>query len=605
MWLAPLIIVVLLAGATVVSAKLGWLPFDIPYLTPKIEGDLMNRMIERLSEITSVESTLSLGFEAEPREAGAEPIDVRAIVNAMPNANANRSDDFSSFNEMFTALPGDIKLSLTASGFTERPKADQPIDLEAGLSGSYQSGGATFAGEINIRKIGETLYVNIPVFPLLLDVSSIKDKWVAVTESDFNESEYGYYADLFSGSSQVNWPTSQQIVGQTKVILSAAQSEKFIEVEKNLGQQKINGTTAEGFRLRMDPAQTGAFYRKATEDLNAQYGSQAIIKFDQPMAETLAKPDFQEFFNQMVDSATFDLWVDPANAWPVKFDYRLRLVPPDSNEKLKNKQFRLTLSMSFQNVNSGRSVAKPGNTIDLDEAIRLMTGISQEKQDHDKQAARLSSLASALNYYHQARKVYPDQLSDLQPELTSIAEACESGFQNTNSYGNSGINRYDCSQIKNIADHAELIIDVYTDKPYGYAKDGADFRLTYQIRYYDEMTDYDKNLYNEGQNTMNSESRSIEAESNNNENTNSTIIIPLFTNSNTNTNTSVNSNVNSSTNMNNSDDPLSDSDNDGLTDFEESYYGTDSTNPDSDGDGYLDGEEVQNGYNPLGAGRSN
>ena len=45
-----------------------------------------------------------------------------------------------------------------------------------------------------------------------------------------------------------------------------------------------------------------------------------------------------------------------------------------------------------------------------------------------------------------------------------------------------------------------------------------------------------------------------------------------------------------------------DPDNDGLTNTDEEFYGTDPLNPDSDGDGYTDGAEVENGYNPLGQG---
>ncbi|MCK5490795.1 MAG: rhodanese-like domain-containing protein [Candidatus Pacebacteria bacterium] len=51
-------------------------------------------------------------------------------------------------------------------------------------------------------------------------------------------------------------------------------------------------------------------------------------------------------------------------------------------------------------------------------------------------------------------------------------------------------------------------------------------------------------------------------------------------------------------------DYLLDSDNDGLTDMEEiNSYGTDPENPDTDGDSFKDGDEVQNGYNPNGAGK--
>ena len=46
--------------------------------------------------------------------------------------------------------------------------------------------------------------------------------------------------------------------------------------------------------------------------------------------------------------------------------------------------------------------------------------------------------------------------------------------------------------------------------------------------------------------------------------------------------------------------PGTDTDSDGLTDVEESLYGTDARNPDSDGDSFLDGNEVFHRYSPLG-----
>ncbi|PIR66480.1 MAG: hypothetical protein COU51_03715 [Parcubacteria group bacterium CG10_big_fil_rev_8_21_14_0_10_36_14] len=46
-----------------------------------------------------------------------------------------------------------------------------------------------------------------------------------------------------------------------------------------------------------------------------------------------------------------------------------------------------------------------------------------------------------------------------------------------------------------------------------------------------------------------------------------------------------------------------DTDNDGLTDLEETDLGTDPNNPDTDNDGYSDGDEVKNGYNPNGPGK--
>ncbi|MFA6304171.1 MAG: fibronectin type III domain-containing protein [Patescibacteria group bacterium] len=50
-------------------------------------------------------------------------------------------------------------------------------------------------------------------------------------------------------------------------------------------------------------------------------------------------------------------------------------------------------------------------------------------------------------------------------------------------------------------------------------------------------------------------------------------------------------------------DPAQDFDHDGLTNTQETTYGTDAVKADTDGDGYIDGVEVAHGYNPLGLGR--
>jgi len=47
-----------------------------------------------------------------------------------------------------------------------------------------------------------------------------------------------------------------------------------------------------------------------------------------------------------------------------------------------------------------------------------------------------------------------------------------------------------------------------------------------------------------------------------------------------------------------------DTDNDGLTDYQEvKVFKTDPNNPDTDGDSYQDGQEVQSGYDPKGTGK--
>lgn len=104
-----------------------------------------------------------------------------------------------------------------------------------------------------------------------------------------------------------------------------------------------------------------------------------------------------------------------------------------------------------------------------------------------------------------------------------------------------------------------------------------------------------------------------------NENTNVTANLNSSLNSNgntnsvvTNTNASTNGNTNTSTVATSPLPSSTDTDADGLTDIEETVYGTNASQPDSDGDSFIDGKkvdttgtigEVFNGYNPAGDGR--
>lgn len=104
-----------------------------------------------------------------------------------------------------------------------------------------------------------------------------------------------------------------------------------------------------------------------------------------------------------------------------------------------------------------------------------------------------------------------------------------------------------------------------------------------------------------------------------NGNTNSDANINSVLNSNLNTNTDVtNTNTTTNSNTNSSVTPAGplpsslDTDADGLTDIEETVYGTNASQPDSDGDSFIDGKKAEgtsfvgelfNAYNPAGEGR--
>lgn len=90
---------------------------------------------------------------------------------------------------------------------------------------------------------------------------------------------------------------------------------------------------------------------------------------------------------------------------------------------------------------------------------------------------------------------------------------------------------------------------------------------------------------------------------NTNTNLNTNTLVNSTANPNSNANVGVNTNTATNTNTALSHQPLpatKDSDKDGLTDNEETTWGSSQSKPDTDGDGFLDGAELAHGYSPTG-----
>ncbi len=190
-----------------------------------------------------------------------------------------------------------------------------------------------------------------------------------------------------------------------------------------------------------------------------------------------------------------------------------------------------------------------------------------------KRIADMRTLQTALELYKNENKKYPQSLD----ELIDIIQG-------------------------NIPQDPQPDKYSYKYEPVG--NPATDYKLSF---YLEKGLETSQQFKNSGPYTFTSK----DYPANSNVNTNTNVNLNKNINSNTNINSNVNNNRNQNVNLNRNTDvnknsntnTASDQDNDGLTDLQETSYGTDPEDPDSDNDGYKDGEEVDNGYNPLGAGK--
>lgn len=700
-WILPvvlLVVLLVLGGGTVVLSETGMLPFELPFRLPFSlpfisgpQGDVLARMLEQLPEIKSAEQSASVSLVAQPKEGGRQLFDLRAFMNAQQEAKGKSSSSGDTDLAGLGFLPTDLQSTLTITGKSEKEQEGKATDAEFGVRGNYTSGGTSFSGDVLIRKIGETAYFVVRQFPNLFffDTSAIKDKWVKLEKSDWEGNSFFPVADLpFSE----NDPAAEQKKAEEQVLtmLRTALDEKLIVLDRSQGKEDVEGTMAEHLRFRIDPTKASAFYEKIVAALSEQFGDLALIRMDEETKTFLASEQFQTFAVSAEESVSADLWVDSQTAFPVKFSVELLFTPGATIEKFASTQYLLTSSVSLKNINKDVKVEEPKDTISFDEAQRLMTGISVEQQQFDKQLSRVEAVRSALKIfitengahpslkalesfvqskkaqceaekdtgssqekarnaqrksdvaqirtalalYYDDEAQYPATLSPISPSYLAtpladpttkeayeyllcpgnggyVVSAKLEGYASTTYYsldssGNtktgeklacpvvtnantpgsaSRSSETSCSSIQYSLAQFNTT-DISTNAPYGYSLEGDDYKLTYEIRFFEGMQDYEKDRYVEGVNTATSKDVSLEKES-------KFEIQEIDGRSNANTNQ----------NTNTSPDPTTDTDQDGLTDVQEELYETDPAKADTDGDGFSDKMEIDNGYNPNGAGK--
>lgn len=633
LWLAggALVLAGLGAGGYFAYSK-GYLP--IPFLTPKNDS-LFDKMIDSTSEIKNAQYSARVNLKSEIRSDKATPIFTKKKTSAInpphgtdvgigettsvqltatpfsvedvgSEIGLGQADLGSSylgallglaqFDELFRTIPGDINFGGGVTIYLEADKEIKDADGFVRIDGTYRGGDISVDADLEARKVGKDVFGIIRKFPsfFFIDTSAIKEKWVRLN---------GENGDGWIEDSVYDEFDSKRVVETLKLSLKNALKYKVFAVEKHLPSEVIAGVNSEHYAITISTEKLPDLYNALIEEKQAKGEG---VKDLERIRDELKKQEVSDVLKRIADNSTFEIWVDKVRGYLRQTTWALTIVPPEGNERLKDKQFLLELTLTLERVNDKVSVSSPNESIDIDEATRLLTGITKEEQMFEKQTSRIRSIQSALRQYHSLKKSYPEGIADLGSQLKKATEEClenekperEAFERNRNANVAAEPKKFHlefiskCGYIgldrpaKNI-----VVVDVYSKQPYGYSRDGDDLKLTYEIRYFDGMSSYDKETYAEGINTATSKDESLEKTSKYEEQRDD------LEKQRQQNQQAEDENAKAQENK--------DSDQDGLSTMQESLYKTSGASTDTDGDGYSDGAEVRNGYNPAGPGKLN
>jgi hypothetical protein len=574
----------------------------IPFISPKAD-ELFGKMIDSIGTIDEAQYTITGRLVAQPRAANAKPLFEKPTETANTNTNGSVSKSLLGVSDPADALrflPADINVSGSLTFYGENAATVKDASGLVRLAGSYTGGDSTLQLDVEARKIKDTVYGIVRKFPSLFffDFTALKDKWVEILPEQLSGSGFFDVDEIQNAKLKEN-------IEKLRRPLELALEHEVVTVGKRFGNEDVAGVKAQHIRLAVHSDKLVPFFRAWAEELKKDPArSDEVKNIEQTIAE-LEKPGTLDTLERVIDHSTVDLWIDRNRSLLRQVQWTLTIVPPDGNEKLKDKQFELQLGVLLEKVNEKVTIDKPSGAISYDEAERLLTGISVEAQKFQKQISRITSVRSALSEYKRYAGTYPESIISLNDEIKRLRDEClakeKEQPKNNNVNGFVLENISGCSLGLGSRTNTLSVTDVYTENPYGYAKDGEDYKLTYQLKFADDIESYSKDSYVDGQNTATSKDVSVEKVTDYEKITANIDAVEA-------TPTRADSDLDGLSNeeeaIYKTNPNLVDTDGDGLTDFQEvKSYKTNPMVADTDGDTFPDGQEIQGGYDPNGPGK--
>ncbi|MEK7518701.1 MAG: hypothetical protein AAB549_02145, partial [Patescibacteria group bacterium] len=530
------------------------------YITMRVEGE--NPITYTLSEDKKNYTLQYTCTQDSTKKGNVSSAEGTATTCTTGDSSTSVLETFDS-STLFRYLPSDMLLSGSVTTFV----AEQDVNGKksprgyVSLKGTYASGGTTIAVDGEVRMQDAKYYAIVRQFPSLffIDLTSLKDKWVLIDPAAGDSANVMFPLDSVSDST----PTGNdlgKVKTETVTFIRKALDTKAIVLTRE-GSENLNGRRLNKIKITMDadklPATVTAYKEDATK-------RNALVKEVGETLDELVKAENLDRLRVIAGQTTLTIWIENLNGTPHKLQFETIVLPPEKVEKLKDKQVRLSIALTFEHLGEQPKVDVPSNPISWDEAQRLISGITEEQQKFDKQRSAVDDIRSALGNYKNRKGAYPDTLTALleKPEKQKVTNTNAS--LQIESIGNSieplglGLGEDPQNYFGAYNKRSTIPNDVFTGKPFVYATKDTGYTLTYEMVMPKASDDdsfggssYYAEMYVAGKNTA--DERVVSAET----------------------------------------DASKDADYDGLTGAEELKYNTNSTRADTDADGTNDKIEIQ------------
>jgi hypothetical protein len=336
----------------------------------------------------------------------------------------------------------------------------------------------------------------------------------------------------------------------------------------------------EAYELTTQSDVIASFYKSITTKL-ATYGDDSLLPYDEGTYEYLTSEEFKNSLEYVKENTRFTLWFNDFG-YPVKAELSVRHIPSSQARALKESQIELVFTWTFRDINKKINIGAPDNAISFDELMMELSGKTKEEVLSERQHKNVRTLRYDLDTYREWSGEYPATLNDLMKKRSEVPRSTT----NISTSFNTG------DEYLELTFSSRMPEDLFTNKPFVYAKNGDNYTLTYEMKlspYTKEKNPRNYYTYYRSSSSLGSTQYSMYDSS-----ISSSILVPLYVNG---------SNIADKDYLSQAEKSSTDGDQDRLSNSLEQIFGTNPSSDDSDNDGFVDGQEILDGSDPLGPGR--
>ncbi len=320
---------------------------------------------------------------------------------------------FATLGEEAKYLPGEFKINAAISAKTDW-SAGALADWIFNIDANGDFGDLTYKVNIDALKKDKYFYFkinNIPSIFLML-YSNVKGEWIKVStkdEGDKSGNDYSYdplssIAGSFSKEETSYKENRKEIVNLIQKAAQFADEEKLIAFKNKPAKETVDGRELTRYDLKINKNAVLPFYQKLVAEARTSKTFSPMFE-DSGLVEYFQSPEFDKVFDYYQDNTTFIVWVDSAG-YPAIIEEKLRLVPPDNAQQLKDKQANLTLALKIYDINKPVNIETPSGAKSLEDILGPSFKEARNTGKNTSIKAGLANMRAQAELYYDSHSGY-------------------------------------------------------------------------------------------------------------------------------------------------------------------------------------------------------